>query len=306
MISIQELGTQIYEKQPKKFYVFGGTEYGIKERYIDQLVALYGEMKECESVAEAIDMVSTRKLFTPPPAVYVVRYDDAFVLSMNQATADKISKLKLNGTIVCIYEDSKQVAKLDKFLSDYTCTISPVSDNLVLKYLSSEFNDLDSRLINIAVAVTSSYGHARTICKSMQYADKNTLLAMTDAQIGSAFGCDSSSVEDQFKAGVAGRNFKYLCKLLDQYNGDYSYLLYSIMQTMIDLEKILGKKYSDSPLQQYSKLWTAKDIYYMFMHCYNELEKSRSAASYQAYSSLLYLFGLLPFKEIPTVEVLSA
>lgn len=306
MISIQDLGLQIYEKRPEKFYIFGGTEYGIKEQYINRLKDFYGEMKECESVSEVLESFTVRHLFPPPPTLYIVRYDDSFVSGLNQNIANNIAKTKISGTIVCIYEDDKQVTKIDKFLPQNTCIVSSVSSNFVFKYLKSEFPDLNDRLINVAIAATQSYGHARTVCRSMQYADQNKLLSMSDSQIGSAFGCDSVSVEEQFKAGIAGRDFKQLCRLLGSYNGDLSYLIYAVMQTMIDLEKIVGKKYSDSPLQQYSKLWTIQDIYHMFMQGYAQLEKSRSSAGYDAESSLIYLFGLLPFKEIPSVEVLSA
>ena len=37
MLTIQDLGTSILNDNPNKFYIFGGNEYGIKERYLSIL-----------------------------------------------------------------------------------------------------------------------------------------------------------------------------------------------------------------------------------------------------------------------------
>ena len=46
MISIQDLGLSIMSDTPKSLYIIGGQEYGIKEKYIDQLTKLYGKKEE--------------------------------------------------------------------------------------------------------------------------------------------------------------------------------------------------------------------------------------------------------------------
>ena len=306
MISIQELGLQVYSDTPGKFYVFGGNEYGIKDKYISILKKHYGgAMKECESVQPILDMMSTHLMFAPKPSLYVVRYDTDFVSKINDKLAAVIRKANIIGTIVCIYEDNKSLDKLDKYIPEYTCSIPQVNNDLVYKYLHSEFPSLSDKQLRTAINSTVSYGHARTVCTSMTYMDSKKADTMSDKELSSAFGCDTRSIEDQFRAGFAGRDFRYLVNMLDEYTGDIPSLIYVLMQTLIDLEKILGKKYSDSPLHQYVRGWTAQDIYYMFMHCYRELELSRSSQGYQAYSSLVYLFGLLTFQHIPNLEAME-
>ena len=39
MLSIQEVGLSILGDSPKKFYILGGSEYGIKDKYIEILVS---------------------------------------------------------------------------------------------------------------------------------------------------------------------------------------------------------------------------------------------------------------------------
>ena len=74
---------------------------------------------------------------------------------------------------------------------------------------------------------------------------------------------------------------------------------------MIDLEKILSSKYSNSELKDYAKLWTVPDVYYMFNHTYNALDSIRSGAVVNIYDVLVYLGALLKFKNIPDLEVLA-
>ena len=51
MLTIQELGLQILQHNPLKFYVFGGSEYGIRMRYIEELKNYYGECIESPDVS---------------------------------------------------------------------------------------------------------------------------------------------------------------------------------------------------------------------------------------------------------------
>ena len=43
MLSIQDVGTEILNNNPGKFYIFGGTEYGIKCKYFDIIMTHYGK-----------------------------------------------------------------------------------------------------------------------------------------------------------------------------------------------------------------------------------------------------------------------
>lgn len=307
MISIQDLGLSILSDTPKKLYFLGGSEYGVKDKYIEKLTSLYeGRKSDYPDVESIISFFSVTHIIAPKPQLYVIRYDEKFVSSLNAAIASKIKSLKISGTVVCLYEDPKQIEKIDKFLPDYVAVIENINPQFIEKYLHQDFPKLDDRSIHVATVASSSYGHARNICKSMIHASPEQLAAMTESQLAFLFGCNQSVAEDQFKKYIAAKNFPALMKMLDSFEGDFDSLLYVILQTMIDLEKIMSSKYSDSELKDFLKLWTVQDIYYMFMNTYEKLQELRSNTSADSKSSLIYLFGLLPFQHIPSTEALNA
>lgn len=307
MISIQELGTTILSDKPNPFYVLGGAEHGVKDKYIDKLAELYGEKLEYPTVMSVIDMMNTRHLIPLKPTLYVVRYDESFANSVNATVATKIKKTKIVGTLVCIYNDDKQIAKIDKFLPECVGQIDAVNPKFIHKYLKSDFPKLDDKLITLAVKCGADYGHARTICKSLSFADSNKLAKMSEGSLVHLFGCNSAAEEKDIRLGVAARNFNYLIRVLSTYEGDKNALFYTILQTMIDMEKILTSKYSDLDIAEYKKFWKREDVYYMFMNTYNELTNSRSSdVSGDIDSRLTYLFALLTFKSIPSPEVMNA
>lgn len=306
MISIQDLGLSIMSETPKSLYIVGGQEYGIKDKYIDHLTRFYGKKEEYPSVEQVVDFLSVKHIVPIEPSLYVVRYDEGFVSSISPALTQKINRMKIKGTIFCVYSEKKSIDKLDKFFPNNVCVIEAVNPKFIEKYLHSDFPDLDDRSIQVATKCSTSYGHARTICKSLMCADKEVIASMTDAQLATLFGCTDTSVEEDIQRAVAGRNFNLASHLLDSYNGNMDNLVYTILQTMIDMEKILTSKYSDSHLKEYAKLWKLEDIYHMFMNAYAELEKLRSNTSTDIKSSLIYLFGLFTFKDIPSVEVMNS
>ena len=291
---------------PRSFYIVGGEEYGIKEKYIDILTKYYGKKEEYPNVSALLDMLSVKHIIPLQPALYVVRYDEAFVSSLSAITAQKIRALKFKGSIFCIYQDPKHIAKLDKFLPDYTCIIEPVNPKFIEKYLHSDFPKLDDRSIKVATNCSISYGHARTICKSMTNMDVNILAKMSEKQLAKLFGCEYTATEKEIQTAIACRNFNAAAKFIDSYEGSLDTVLYTILQTMIELEKVITSKYSDSPLKEYAKIWKLEDVYHMFMNTYAELNKLRSNTSTDVKCSLVYLFGLLTFKDIPSVEVMQS
>lgn len=291
---------------PKPFYVIGGSEYGVKDKYIDTLTKLYGNKEEYPSVVDVVNFLSVKHLIPVPPALYVVRYDESFVSSINAAMVQKIKSLKFKGTILCIYNDPKHVSKLDKFLPDCTGLVEVVNEKFIEKYLHQDFPHLDDRSIKVATKYASSYGHARTICKSMVHADPTLLAKMSESDLAKLFGCGNASAEVDLQKAVAARNFVAAVQLLDKYEDNLDSLVYTILQTMIEMEKILTSKYSDSPLKDYAKVWKLEDVYHMFMNGYVELDKLRSNTSTDIKSSLIYLFGLMTFKDIPGVEVMQS
>ena len=96
MLSIQEVGLSILGDTPKNFYILGGTEYGIKDKYIEILISKVGAKLEYRSVADVISLMSKHHIIPLQPQVYVVRYDKAFVGSATKELAAKVTKILLS------------------------------------------------------------------------------------------------------------------------------------------------------------------------------------------------------------------
>jgi hypothetical protein len=213
----------------------------------------------------------------------------------------KLKSLKIIGTLVCLYEADKHVTKLDKFLSDYIVRLDDVSLQFKIKYLHNDFPHLPDRLINLAAQYGDNYGDAQSMCACMSVIAPEKLFALSDDGIIDLFGKSKETSEDMIRVGIASRNFQYLAKVLDQLD-NLDATFYTILSTMLELEKLLHNSYTESPLRQYVKRWTAQDIYNMFMNTYEALRKSRSTVNCDLYYLLLYLFSLLKFQQIPAVE----
>lgn len=305
MLTIQELGMEILTDKPKKFYVFGGTEYGVKDKYLEHLTEFYSRRrKEVSSVSEITSLFSKKHFIPLEPTLYIVRYDESFVANLNDAFAEKVKKLKIVGTVVCIYENTKHVAKCDKYLPEYTGTIDSLDSNFMKKYLTSDFPNLSQNMIDVAIEISENYGHAKNICRSMS-ASNQSIHNLDRESLKKLFGYVDTSTETQIRQGVAARNFSALAKLADKYPESADMMVYTILQTMIELEKCKTSRYVDSDIKNFAKNWTFEDIYYMFVNTYEELKKLRSMSISDPYNSLIYLFGLLKYSSIPSKEVME-
>lgn len=304
MISIQDVGKQILSGNPLKFYAMVGTEYGVKEKYIQILRDHYGKCIEAVSVLDLLNMMKTRHIIPLKPTLYVVRYDEDFIASVNESIQPLIRSTNIVGTIVCVYEQSKHSNKLGKYLSDYTVSVDAVSPQFVQKYLHSDFPNLPDRFINLAVNISANYGHAKQICRGMASIPVESLYELSDIDIGELFGYANTSTESQIRKGVAARNFKYLLGVVENYPDDIDRILYAILSTMVELDKVLDNKHVNSDIKQYANRWTRPDVYYMFMNTYLELQRLRSTSINDAMNSVIYLISLLTFSNVPAPEVM--
>lgn len=306
MITIQELGLSILGGNPLPFYFISGQEYGVIESYISKLESTVGSKVEHDSVTEVIDLMNVNHLVPLDRALHVVRYDDAFASQLNDKLATRIRKTKMVGVLLCTFSSESIVSKIDKYLPEYTGVVSGVDIKFVQKYLHNDFPKLDDRSISIAAKYANNYGHARTICRSMSALGPEALSRFSEQQLSRLFGIETRFNEQEMRIAIASRSFRKLVGMLDSYEGELSLLHYTILNTLLELEKIKSSKYSNSPLRDYAKNWKIEDIYYMFMHTYSELQKLRSGQSSNAEDSLIYLFALLPFSPIPSPEVINA
>lgn len=298
MISIQTAGTEILSGAPRSFYIFVGPEYGVKLEYLEILSQYYkNNVISVDSVDSVIKLMSQKHLIPLEPTLYVARYDEQFVSLADQAYAQKVAKARIIGTLVCLYEQPKHAAKLDKLFPDNTVSMEPLTPELKMKYLKRSFPTVPEHIIQAIIKNTTSYGHARLVCNSVNDANSPQIFQLSTAEIESAIGTESACNEVAMKRGIASRNFKYLTTLLDKCT-DYDMFLYAFLSTCVEIDKVLSSKYATSDVSDLVKRWTRADMYNMFCHAYDEILKTRTD-SVNLTSSLIYLFSLLQFSPIP-------
>ena len=305
MLSIQEVGKQVLTGNPKSFYIFIGEEYGIKEKYLDNLKEHYREFTEISKISELFEIMSRKQIIPLQPKLYIARYDEEFIQSLDKKSAEKLHKMesKIIGTLVCIFEISKQSSKCVKYLPDYTVSFDGINTEFIKKYLADDFPEMDKSLIDFAVQLHSDYKGAYNTCISLNNIDAYVLAQYNKEDLSKALGTSFSTSDNQFRYGIASRNFAHCISVIDNYNGQLDSLLYIFLSTMLDLEKLITNPKQQSDLSRYSKCWSITDIYHMFMNVYAELEKSRMVSTYDVYIGLVYLIGLLQFSPVPKVGV---
>ena len=303
MLSIQDVGLSIFSDTPKNFYILGGTEYGIKDKYIEILSSKIGGKIEYPSVMDVVNLMSKFHIIPLDPQVYVVRYDKSFVSGANKDLAEKILSLDIIGTLVLIYEDDKDINKLDKLFPDNTASIGAIDVKHMCKYLKSDFPELNPKTAEFVAKHAKNYYHAKTICGALLLIQDTTLL--TEKQILMLFNMELTYSNDDIQATIASKNFNALIYILDHYDGDLQNILYQILRVMVELDKCIDGKYSNSPLKKYAKNWTRPDIYWMFQHTYAAIKSLRSGYPVEVYDLITYLGALMIFRPIPNTQVVK-
>lgn len=304
MLTIQQVGLEVLQNTPRSLYIFGGSEYGIKSKYIEILKDHYGGIQECSKFGDISDTMSAKHLIPLKPKLYVVRYDEQFIKDLTPEYARKISKLNIIGTVVLIYEHSTHVNKCDKLLPDNTVTIDKVDTRFIFKYLKGDFPSLPDNILQIVATVSYDYGHAQNICRSLvNVDDAASFNSITPSQVQRFFGIDTSLSEDELKCLIASKNYNALIHVLDECD-DVDQLPYTILATMVELEKLHCNTYTESNLRPYVKQWSRKDIYNMFDITYDALNQLRTITS-DSKNIMMYLFSMLKFSEIPDKQYLT-
>ena len=303
LLSIQDVGKQVLSGNPKGFYVFAGSEYGIKKKYLDIIKNHYGYVSEAESVVEILEIMNRKRMIPLQPKLYIIRYDEEFIQGLDKQTIEKIQKIepKIIGTLVCLCEQPKHSERCEKYLSDYTVSFDGINSIFTKKYLIKDFPHMDESLVDFALMIHKDYVGAYNVCISLSNADTDVLSQYSGTELSKSLGVDFSTSDIQFKQGVASRNFEYCLSVIDNYNGPLDSLLYALLSVLIELEKVLSSPKQHSNYSQYAKCWNVSDVYNMFMNVYAELEKSRNLSTYNTYVRLVYLLGLLQFSPVPEV-----
>lgn len=303
MLSIQDVGLSILGDSPKNFYILGGSEYGIKDRYIEILVSKIGAKLEYEAVMDVVNFMSKNHIIPLQPQVYVVRYDKTFISQANKDLADRILSLDIVGTLVLVYEDPKDLTKLDKVFPDNTASIDAIDIKHMTKYLKSDFPELDDKTIGYAAKQAYNYYQAKNICRCLSIIKDK--MRLTESQIVALFDIHDTYSNDAVQEAIASRNFNALVYIADHYESDPQGILYQILRVMIELDKIQSSKYSNSPLKKYAKNWKPTDIYFMFNYTYEAIKSLRSGYTADVSDIITYLGALMMFQNIPDTRLLK-
>ena len=59
--------------------------------------------------------------------------------------------------------------------------------------------------------------------------------------------------------------------LYEKYPDNVDSMMYTILSTMIELDKLMDNSYAQSDIKMYLKRWTRQDIYYMFVNTHFEI-----------------------------------
>lgn len=303
MLSIQDVGLSILGDNPGKFYILGGVEYGIKDKYIEILTEKIGPKMEYDTVLDVVNLMNTYHLVPLEPQVYVVRYDKEFVSKVTKEYADTILSLNIIGTLVLIYEDDKDLKKLDKVFPDNTAAINAIDDKHMCKYLRSDFPDMDKKTIECVAKLATNYYHAKNICRCLFAIQDRVVLS--ERQIVALFDIKTIYSNDDLQIAIASRSFKSLVYIAEHYESDPQTILYQILRVMVELDKCFDGKYVNSPIKKYAKNWTRADVYYMFQHTYAAIKSIRSGYTVEILDLITYLGALMAFKNIPDMGVLQ-
>lgn len=303
MLSIQEIGLSIMGDSPKNLYFLGGTEYGIKEKYIDILEGKVGSKVEYSSILDIIALMRKHHIIPLEPHVYVVRYDKVFLTKLSKELSDTVLNTHIIGTIVALYEEDSAVSKLDKFFPNNIGVINTIDSKHMAKYIKSDFPDLAEDVIYSIAKNATDYFQAKNIARCVNCLDD--AINLNEQSICSLFGLSSPATNTAIQQSIADRNYGAFVYLIDNYDGDVTSIFYLIMNTMVEFDKVLDNKYANSPVKEYANKWTRPDVFYMFNHTFNALESIRKGSTVDPYDMLLYLGALWKFKNIPDLEVLK-
>lgn len=284
MLTIQEVGNEILTNHPRRFYVFCGTENGVKDKYIEHLQSFYGKKVEMDSFAELASQLQFPPLVSIP-TLYVIRYDKEFLSKVNEQTAEQIENLYIDGTVIMIYSENAS-SKVVKHLGDYTIDIAPLNDMLKLKYLSQEFPQISSIVLGNVIKLANDYVSARNVCSCISRLPAMKVNDLSAEDIDKTFIIRAGVDEGAIRNDIFSRDVCKALTDLDNYDGDKNYLFYNIMNTMTTLEK------------QNNRGWNKEDIVLFNDLAYRFLLGSRTIYV-DLYNLLVILFCSMGVSPIP-------
>ena len=297
MIPIQECAQQLLSDSPGPLYFLTGPEYGVKSQYLEALSKTYdGCVESYDSLADLVQALSKKSIIPRKPSLYVVRYDKDYLKGLDATAADKLKSLKFQGTIVALYSDDKDESKIDKHFPKNTVRINFLTEAVQKKHLMKQFPKITERALDTIIKISDDFYQATLLCRSLNCLPESKIAGFTSAELCELFGYRADSNASRFKTAVAARNYAAMVQEIDAYTDDYSLLFYDILSTYLEIAKMLGRKYGESFVTPYLKLWNHQSLATMYDITYEQLNKVRSNSSYPPYIAIMYTCSLLQFR----------
>lgn len=294
MITIQEFGTSVMNKDLKTLYIMCGCEYGVKHRYIQMISDIYnGRCIEYETLESVLDLMKVKRIIPLQPSLYIVRYDDS-ILQNGEKLAKRVSSTKIIGTVIVLFESESAAGKCGKWFPDNTVTFDSVDPKFVKRYLKNDYPNIPDNTIDSVLSITTKYADASNICNCLSYIEHDLAL-ITDSDIRKTFTTNDVISIDNFKFGFAARDSAYCMRFLSSYTGQIDQVIYAALNALLEVEKCLSYKNAKSWASRYAKSWSINDIMSMFNNLYGILRESRSDSSYNTECALLCAIALMRF-----------
>ena len=295
MLKLQEAISQIY-KDPKKLYFFTGPEYGVKLTYINILKDRYKESIEYPSFKDLIDTFKSKSLLPRVPTLYIVLYDSDFLKGLNANSASELLNAKIVGTAVGLYYEDKHEEKLDKFFPDNVLRVNPLSPNVMKKHLMTNFPKVPEMHVDTVIRLSDDYYEAQNICRRLELLPNQSLFSITSSDIQFLFKASVGHDLERFRDAIASRSYSQCMIEIENYAGELSQMFYDILNTLLEIIKVLEKPYIDSPIKKHISKWNIQSAKAMFNVTFDQLEKLRGNAKYPPEIAIMYTCSLLQFK----------
>lgn len=289
MVTLQEAGKRILSGNPDKFYIFCGEDYGIKKRYLQNIVASYdGRVQICDTVDSVLNLMSHKHIIPLEPKAYVVKYDDSFISNLSDKYAKRCSESKIIGTLVVFVDNEKHSKKCDKYFPNCAIDFVKTNPKFVFKYLVDDYAPLvPEDTIKQIVEMCKDYNSADIVCEIASRVSKPQ--EFTDIQ---RFYYDADFSDSKLmRQLIANKKFTESIDILDKLPSCES-AYYAILSALLDLEK------------SSNNCWSNEDIVNMYNQVYNQIALSRKY-TIDIYNSVVYLLALMRFEHIPSVEVME-
>ena len=288
---------EIFSENPKKFYFLTGPEYGVKAQYLSNIESKFKGREEFDNFNDLINSFKTKSLIPREPKLYVIRYDLDFLKGLNADSAKRLSDAKIVGIVIGLYQEDNHESKLDKYFPDNVLRVNSLAPQILKKHLLKEFIHIPEMYIDLVVNISSDYYEAMHMCQRMNLLSMSELSSIPTSDIKFLFTCGEHYNNDRFKEAIASRSYIVATEEIESYEGELSLLFYDILNTFLEIIKVLEKPYTDSPVKKYveAKLWDIQSAKAMFNVSYEQLEKTRNISNYPPYIALNYICSLLQF-----------